>query len=102
MSQLLYGAALFTLPSSHEGLPIALLEAMACRRDVLVSNIDANRLPQLEDDDFFTTDSIESLANALKRKLDNPRAERHYDMSAYDWNHIAKQTFNVYQQVVSS
>lgn len=101
LSQLLYGAALFALPSSHEGLPIALLEAMACRRDVLVSDIEANRLPELNDGDFFVTDSADSLTEALRHKLDQPVKERTYDMSTYDWSQIARQTLNVYQQLLN-
>ena len=40
--QLLSHAALFAMPSYHEGLPIALLEALSYHLDVAVSNIPAN------------------------------------------------------------
>lgn len=46
-------ASLFVMPSYHEGLPIALLEAMSYDLDVVVSDIPANRLNILEDEDFF-------------------------------------------------
>ena len=54
-------AALFILPSFHEGLPISLLEAMSYDLDVLVSDIPANRLPELTLDDYFKTGSIPDL-----------------------------------------
>ncbi len=40
--QLLSHAGIFALPSSHEGLPIALLEAMKMGIPVLASNIAGN------------------------------------------------------------
>ncbi|MBQ7690570.1 MAG: glycosyltransferase family 4 protein [Muribaculaceae bacterium] len=102
LNQLLHGARLFVLPSSHEGLPIALLEAMSCQVDVLVSDIPANRLPQLDTTDFFVTDSIDDLTEALRRKLSAPAAERVYDLSPYNWDTIAQRTLEVYRQTLES
>ena len=42
LHSLLSNAACYVLPSSHEGLPIALLEAMSYKCKVLVSDIPAN------------------------------------------------------------
>ncbi len=105
LSQLLAHAALFVLPSFHEGLPISLLEAMSYKRDVLVSDIPANRLPELSADDFFNCGNIDSLISGLKNKLsqasDATIKERSYDLSNYDWNNIARQTVEVYNKVLS-
>ena len=100
LRQLWSGARLFVLPSSHEGLPISLLEAMSWQRDVLVSDIAANRLPELRDDDFFACDSLDSLVAALHRKLNEGTIERNYDLAAYDWDHIAHATHAVYQSLM--
>lgn len=99
LNQLMTNAALFVLPSSHEGLPITLLEAMSYGRDVLVSDIAANRLPQLEADDFFPVGDVEALSQALDRKLSAPRLHRTYDLTPYDWAHIADQTAKVYNSL---
>lgn len=100
MSQLMAGAALFVLPSSHEGLPISLLEAMSYRRDVLVSDIPANTIPELERQDFFPVGDVDALAAALCRKLAAPGSPRDYDLSSYDWDTIARQTVSVYEQAL--
>ena len=99
LNQLLTNAALFVLPSSHEGLPITLLEAMSYGRDVLVSDIAANRLPQLSPDDFFETGSVMSLSAALERKLASPNLRRTYDLTPYNWATIAEQTAEVYRSL---
>ena len=100
LQQLLHHAALLVLPSSHEGLPIALLEAMSHGRDVLVSDIAANRLAQLHEGDFFNNASLDDLTAQLQRKLLHPTPRRAYDLAPYDWDHIARQTLEVYRHAV--
>ena len=101
LNQLMTNASLFVMPSYHEGLPIALLEAMSYDLDVVVSDIPANRLNILEDGDFFSTGDTGALAEAMTRKLAEARTPRTYDLSAYDWDKIASQTVEVYNRVVS-
>lgn len=101
LNQLMTNASLFVMPSYHEGLPIALLEAMSYDLDVVVSDIPANHLNILEDGDFFSTGDTGALAEAMTRKLAEARTPRTYDLSAYDWDKIARQTVEVYNRVVS-
>lgn len=100
LRQLMSHARLFVLPSSHEGLPISLLEAMSYGIDVLVSDIPANRLPELSAADFFHTGDISALALALTTKLEKPYSPRAYDLSNYDWDRIALQTMEVYRSLM--
>ena len=100
MSQLMSHAALFVLPSSHEGLPISLLEAMSYGRDVLVSDIPANKLPELEPTDFFPCGNVDALRQAIERKLQNVQSARAYDLHNYDWDNIARQTVAVYRKIM--
>lgn len=101
LNQLFSHAALFVLPSTHEGLPISLLEAMSYNVDVLVSNIPANRLEELDTNDFFRVDDLNHLTEKLNEKLKAPLCNRPYDLSRFDWNHIAQQTLSVYEQCCS-
>ncbi|MCM1092802.1 MAG: glycosyltransferase family 4 protein [Lachnospiraceae bacterium] len=100
LNQVLSNAALFVLPSYHEGLPIALLEAMSYDLDVLVSDIPANRLPELESSDFFNTGDVDSLKKALDRKIAAIH-RREYDLASYNWDNIARQTVDVYKSVLA-
>lgn len=100
LEQLLSHAALFVLPSSHEGLPISLLEAMSYGRDVLVSNIPANRLPELKESDMFPVGNIAAMAGAIKEKLTHPcPTPRPYDLNNYNWDTIAHQTIALYTRM---
>lgn len=96
LNQLMTNAALFVLPSSHEGLPITLLEAMSYGRDILVSDISANRLDQLSADDFFPVNQVDALRQKLRQKLAHPTPHRTYDLSPYNWPSIATQTLPLY------
>lgn len=100
LNQLMTNASLFVIPSYHEGLPIALLEAMSYDLDVLSSDIAANRIPELDQQhDFFPVGDVKALSEALKHKLAAPQT-RTYDLSNYDWDTIARQTSAVYTNLI--
>lgn len=94
-------AALFVLPSSHEGLPITLLEAMSYGRKVLVSDIPANLAVQLNDDNYFHLHDLNDLSAKIALSLSDANSDCSYTLSAYDWETIAKQTIVVYQSMSS-
>ena len=106
LAELFANAALFVLPSSHEGMPIALLEAMAYGLPVLASDIVANKELGLPGDDYFPLGDIEALAAAMVRKLaDLPdeaamlrQAEAVAD--AYSWSGVARRTEAVYRALL--
>ena len=100
LNQLMTNAALFVIPSYHEGLPFALLEAMSYDLDVISSDIPANRLDSLEPDDFFPVGSVADLADRITGRLKAPRLGRRYNLDPYDWDRIARQTGEVYRQML--
>ena len=96
LRQCLSHAAIFAMPSYHEGLPIALLEAMSYGLDVAVSDIPANRIDALDHAAFFHVGNTQALADILRDKLAAP-TRRVYDLSPYCWDNIARQTLDVYR-----
>lgn len=97
--ELYSNAALFVLPSSHEGLPITLLEAMSYDADVLVSNIPANKAVGLPADCYFDIADPSALGDRLQAKLSRSGDRTVcYDLGKYDWDHIAGQIREVYSR----
>jgi len=103
----LYGhAGLFVLPSSHEGLPIAMLEALSYGLPVLASDIPANLEVGLPARHYYPLGDVNGLSSKLgefagDEVTDKDReARRSWVMEKYDWQAIAKQTFDVYREVV--
>jgi len=94
-------ALLFVLPSYHEGLPIALLEALSYDLDVLVSNISPNLELNLGEENYFEVGNVEDLKNKIMQKLQNPTLYKDwsYVLKKYDWDEIAVKTLKVYKSI---
>ncbi|MDO4165396.1 MAG: glycosyltransferase family 4 protein [Bacteroides sp.] len=96
LHSLLTHARCYVLPSSHEGLPIALLEAMSYRLPVIVSDIPANLEVGLDKECYFETGNIGQLADKLQKVVNEDCQRITYPMEEYDWDRIAKQVMEVY------
>lgn len=99
LHSLLTNARCYVLPSSHEGLPIALLEAMSYRLPVIVSDIPANKEMGLDASCYFETGNIEQLADRLQEIIDGDFKQVHYDMEKYGWDGIALRVADVYENL---
>jgi glycosyltransferase involved in cell wall biosynthesis len=99
-------ARVFVLPSSHEGLPISLLEALGFGLPCLASGIAANRSVGLDEKVYFDLGKIDQLAekivdNSRQSWSDMDRATtRRWVSENYDWNRIARQTADVYRKAI--
>lgn len=96
---LLSGALCYSLPSSHEGLPIALLEAMSYRLPVITSAIPACLEVGLDDNCYHQVGDVEALAAKLDAIISKPLQRMDYDMSKYDWEKIADQVAEIYDNI---
>ena len=97
LHSLLTNCRCYCLPSSHEGLPIALLEAMSYGVKVVVSDIPANLEVGLPKDDYFHCGNVDELSEKLGKIIEAPLQNVDYDMSKYDWDQIADEVGGVYQ-----
>lgn len=93
---LLTHAACFVLPSSYEGLPISLLEAMSYGRKVVVSDIPANREIGLPDECYFRCEDVKDLYFKIEAQLYSQKTPQ-YDLSRYQWDRIAEQVNRIYE-----
>lgn len=106
LTELYSNAALFVLPSSHEGMPIAMMEAMGYGLPVLASDITANLEVGLPEADYFPLGDTQALAKQMAEKLDQPfsaaqAAEQSAEIAKnYSWSGIADQTLAVYQRLL--
>jgi glycosyltransferase involved in cell wall biosynthesis len=95
---LFYAADLLVMPSHFEGLPISLLEGLACGLPALLANS-----PGLaEFNDWFPgllycEPNGSDLARKIEHFADMPAGERR--AHAYDWSERAKRTFGVAEGV---
>ena len=99
LQSLLTNCRCYCLTSSHEGLPIALLEAMSYGVKVIVSNISANLEVGLDKEDYFPVGNVDALADKLKTVIEQSLQHVNYDMKKYDWGKIADQVAEVYNEL---
>ena len=107
LAELYTHAGVFILASSHEGQPIALLEAASYGLPVVLSDISAHREIALASARYFKVGDIASLANVLEaifappaiEKLDASECARL--MAKHDWRAIAQHTLAVYFDALS-
>ncbi len=107
LAELFGHAGIFVLPSSHEGLPIALLEALSYGLPVIASDIPANLEVGLPPEHYFPLGDVLALAARLNRFSSMPldgevrEARRVWVTERYDWRNIAAQTLDVYCSVLN-
>ena len=100
LRQLYSHARLYVLSSVNEGFPLVLLEAMSYQLPLVVSDIPATHLIELPDDNYVEPANSDALAEGIKQALSKDFELQHYDLSSYNWDTIAKQTVEVYKQVI--
>lgn len=108
LQELYTHAGLFVLPSSYEGLPLSLLEAMSYGLSCLASDIPGNRNVELDEDRYFKAGDVKGLAEKIEKYIKTPftieerRKQILYIDHHYNWNQIAQKTLEVYKSVIES
>ncbi|MBX3600241.1 MAG: glycosyltransferase family 4 protein [Rubrivivax sp.] len=108
LAQLYAHAGVFVLPSSHEGLPIALLEALSYGVCPLVSDIPANAEVGLPDAHQFPMGDVAALAEKLRDRCAEVSEGtvrhdwREWVAARYSWARAAHDTLAVYRELALS
>jgi len=106
LDELLTNAMIFVLPSTIEGLSLALLDAMGAGLCVVASDIPENR-EAIQDAGFtFRRGDAADLADRLRFLIANPAVREASGNSAkerirehYQWSNIAAETERIYFQI---
>ena len=102
LSTLYRNASLFVLPSTHEGLPIAALEAASLDVPVLLSDIQANLDIDLPARCYFPVDDVQALRRKLLQPHESYRIDRDSIARRFDWSLVAEQTDDLYTAVCAT
>jgi glycosyltransferase involved in cell wall biosynthesis len=108
--ELLTKADLFVLPSYYENFGIAVAEAMAAGVPVVISDrIHIAEDIQQAEAGWVGPLEVGAIANSIKSALLNPQERqrrglngKEYAKKHYNWEAIAQQTIDAYQQILSS
>ena len=90
-------AAMFVMPSYHEGLPIAALEAASEGAPMVLSDIVANRDIGLPPANYFPVGNVEALTAMLARDPAVLRAESAAVRARFSWDRAAEETLGLYR-----
>lgn len=100
--------AIYVAPTLYENLPIRILEAMACAKPVVATNVCA--IPEVistnKDGFLIQPKSIVALATVISQLLDNSKLREEIGRNArskmvrdFDWSHNAARTAEFYDEV---
>jgi glycosyltransferase involved in cell wall biosynthesis len=106
LRELYSNAGAFILASSHEGLPIVLLEALSFGLLCLASDIPANREVGLPPERYFPVGNIDLMARGMAAAAAAPRSPEDRDrtrdavLARFSWTAAADKTLLVYRHVM--
>jgi glycosyltransferase involved in cell wall biosynthesis len=105
LRELFSHCGVFVLPSSLEGQPIALLEALSYGVPVLASDLPENRALPIRPESLFAVGDADAIATLLRRTASGEHAAEQMQgayKERYSWRRAAKLTRRVYERVLGS
>ncbi|MGH6694605.1 glycosyltransferase family 4 protein [Sphingopyxis sp.] len=93
--------ALFVMPSYHEGLPIAALEAASCGARMLLSDIPANLDIGLDAANYFPVGDVAALTERLNADCADFQVDRDAVRARFSWDKAAEDTLDVYRATLA-
>jgi len=110
LNELYSNASFFVLPSSHEGLPIVMLEALSYGLPVIASDIPANLEVGLDKNCYYPMGDIQKLSSLILMNVNNPlfylesekEKLKNWVTKKYNWLEVANKTIKIYQKILNS
>jgi glycosyltransferase involved in cell wall biosynthesis len=102
LAELYTHAGVFVLPSSHEGQPMAVLEAAVYGLQAILSDIPAHRELAVSGARYFAVGDILALEKEMRTCFEAPSLpristeDRLHVLAKHDWDDVANQTLAVY------
>ncbi len=102
LAELFSNAGLFALPSTHEGLPIALLEAMAYGLPLLLSDLPVYPAMALPAECLFPVGDVAALSRQLGACFAAPPGRVDWGplLAFYNWERVGRETALIYDHVL--
>ena len=97
-------ADLFFFPSYQEGLPVALMEAMAAGLPIIASNVRGNR-DLIEKENLFEPNDVKTLTSLIEKQIELIRQKElrkviYTNLEQYSLENVLKQMVEIYSEKI--
>lgn len=98
LEELFSNAFFYVLPSTIEGMPISLIEALSYKNICLCSDIDELKSIGSKNCRYFKNSDVEDLSHILRKMMNDDKEAFIEENIFYSWKTVAELTADVYQR----